>query len=638
MKKYFILITIVFNLFIMNVKGVNYDTISIGPVTWNNYYYTKLNNATGHKSYSYMQMFIRNSDKKAVYCIEPGVLINFDETYPGYDYNQAIMANLSQSVFEKVSLIAYFGYGYQDNNYNHTDSLWWAVTQWMIWQEANNNHTLYFTLNQNYSGNEAPIERFTSEMAEINALIDDYYTNPDISIPTMVLGQTIELNDTNKVLHNYEVIQCRGCEARIENDKLILKATEVSNSLVRLERKFDKYNSDPIVYISNNSQNAMAAGNIKNKKMGINYFTTAGQVNLRKLDFDTKINTPQGEAVLNGAIYGVYNNNQKITEVETDNDGKAMISNLPVGSYYIQEIKSSNGYTLNTNKYYFNIDNNHLNININVYEKVIEKTFELTKVKANANTGFLEPEEGIVFEFYFQKTNELYKSETTDINGKLSVVLPYGSYIVHQANSDENVEKIEDFLITVDNSEDSIISKVIANAYTSAKVKVIKIDKETKEIIKVSGIKFKIKNIDTGDYVCQSISYPEVGQVCVFETNKDGFLITPYPLPYGNYQIEEIVQNIDGYLVNVEPKVFEISNNTIVYDDKLGYIIEILFENEKEIIEEHVIDNEYIPIIEEPMGNIIVDVPNTEKNNYYLVYLTLLLALFGEIYVKEKEC
>ena len=88
----------------------------------------------------------------------------------------------------------------------------------------------------------------------------------------------------------------------------------------------------------------------------------------------------------------------------------------------------------------------------------------------------------------------------------------------------------------------------------------------------------------------------------------------------------------------MEPKAFEISNNTIVYDDKLGYIIEILFENEKEIIEEHVIDNEYIPIIEEPIGNIIVDVPNTEKNNYYLVYLTLLLVLFGEIYVKEKDC
>ena len=632
MKKYFIFTIIVFNLFILNIKGVTYDTLSIGPVSWDYLYYTKINNQTGELSYSYMKMFIRNSDGRPVYCIEPGVNISYEETYVGYNSNQARYANLSKSVYERVSLIAYFGYGYQDNNYNHTDSIWWAITQWMIWQEANNNHTLYFTQNQNYNGDEIPIDRFSNEIAEINTLINRYNTSPAINIPTMVLGQTIELNDSNGLLHNYIINECRGCEARIENDKLILKATNVSNAQILLERKFDNYNSDPIVYISGNHQNVMAAGRIKNKKMGINFFITSGQVKIQKLDKDTQTNQAQGEAQLSNAIYGVYNSlNEKAFEITTDDNGQGVYADLPIGSYYIQEIKSSTGYTLDNKKYYFNIDNNHLNVSINVYEKVIEKTFEIVKVKANSNTSILDAEDNITFEFYLN--GQLYKTVSTDNNGKISIVLPYGSYTVHQVNSDENVEQIEDFVINIDNSEESIITKVIANASLSARVKLIKIDKDTKEKIKISGIKFKIKNLDTNEYVCQSVFYPEEKQICVFETDNNGTFITPYPLEYGNYQIEELDQRIDGYLVNKEPLVFSITKDLVIFDKELGLITELYFENEK------LKEEKKSELIEEPINNLIIEVPNTRNNNLYLLEFIsfLILLIYGVQYVKEKK-
>lgn len=44
----------------------------------------------------------------------------------------------------------------------------------------------------------------------------------------------------------------------------------------------------------------------------------------------------------------------------------------------------------------------------------------------------LKAEPNITFEFYLESSMELYESATTDATGRLSVKLPYGTYIVKQ--------------------------------------------------------------------------------------------------------------------------------------------------------------------------------------------------------------
>ena len=73
---------------------------------------------------------------------------------------------------------------------------------------------------------------------------------------------------------------------------------------------------------------------------------------------------------------------------------------------------------------------------------------------------------------------------------------------------------------------DPVITKINLNT-TGVKVKVIKTDTETNKQIKMSGIKFKIKNLDTNEYVCQD-------SICELITDSNGVLITPYELS-GNY-------------------------------------------------------------------------------------------------------
>ena len=72
--------------------------------------------------------------------------------------------------------------------------------------------------------------------------------------------------------------------------------------------------------------------------------------------------------------------------------------------------------------------------------------------------------------------------------------------------------------------------------------KIIKIDDETKEVITKEGIKFKIKDLNTNEYICEN-------EECTYQTNKEGYVITKEKLK-GNLLIEEVKEKIEGYLWN----------------------------------------------------------------------------------------
>ncbi|UKI26461.1 MAG: hypothetical protein L6V91_06645 [Bacilli bacterium] len=51
------------------------------------------------------------------------------------------------------------------------------------------------------------------------------------------------------------------------------------------------------------------------------------------------------------------------------------------------------------------------------------------------------------------------------------------------------------------------INKVFSNAEITSRVKIIKVD-DSGNRIAIAGIKFKIKELSTGKYVCQKVAYP----------------------------------------------------------------------------------------------------------------------------------
>ena len=303
-----------------------------------------------------------------------------------------------------------------------------------------------------------------------------------------------------------------------------------------------------------------------------------GKVSVKKVDMDTGLGIAQGDATLDGAVYGIYDlEGNRVGEVISKGGEYVTSDYLPsLGTFFLKEEKSSTGYELNETKYFFNITKEDLYPEVDVTEKVIERDLKIFKVYASDETGFLTGEPNVTFDIYLKSSGEKVTSITTDENGYATATLPYGIYTVRQVTTTEDHEMVEDFEIVVNEYSQDPIYKLLANAEITARLKVIKIDSETGNTIPVAGIKFKIFDVENNEYVCQVTDKEQ----CVFETNDEGILLTPLPLESGTYRLEEQDQKLDGYLWNEEALTFAIGDDsTLINDDVFGAIVEVEFEN-----------------------------------------------------------
>lgn len=326
-----------------------------------------------------------------------------------------------------------------------------------------------------------------------------------------------------------------------------------------------------------------------------------GSVTISKED-DKTGKQAQGEASLKDAIYGlyartpildpadgsvIYNTNTKIGELITNEEAKATLSNLYLGEYYIKEIKSSKGYTLDTTKYNFDLLYEGQNVeivtkNVAVKEKVISQAFRIIKVSSD-NNGEAELLSGVEFTIKSKKDIEKYGSwekapiaknadgkETsiliTDEKGfAVSDRLPYGSYIVRETKVPNDKYKVPDFTVNITKDNDEPQTWRIFNDTSFKSVlAIIKQDVETQKVIKISGAKFKIKNLDTNQYFGYWEWSPLPHYVDSWETDNTGSVMTNEQLLTGNYQLEEL-KSPSGYLVSSNPIKFQISSG-IAYE------------------------------------------------------------------------
>ncbi|MDO5556952.1 MAG: SpaA isopeptide-forming pilin-related protein [Clostridia bacterium] len=544
--------------------------------------YIKKIRPDGYIKYQQARFLRRSEDNKFVYCLQP--YVDIDNNLPYYNVarsDYATVLGLTEEQWDRISLLAYYGYTYDQNGYDHSAHKWYAITQVLIWQTTNPESQIGFTATLNGTINS---NLFANEIAEIENLVANHYKRPSFDINDLVLplGQNVVLTDTNNVLSNYKISSTENVSAVINGNQLTLTATGIGDAKVNLVKNAKKYEIAPIVYYSNHSQNVFRVGHYDPIPAIVNLTVVGGQVEINKLDSATKNNIPQGDGLLSNAVYGIYTTtNVKIGELITDSNGYAISDYLPsLGEFILKEITPSKGYELDSNTYRFNVDKDNLLASIDVYEKVIDNNITIFKVYASDKTGILTPEANVTFDIYLKTTNELYRSITTDSSGYANILLPYGTWIFKQKNSTPNYEKVEEFEIIVDENSNENIYKLISNAEITARLKVVKVDKETGEIINRSGIKFKIKNISSNEYICQKITYPTAQTLCEFETDSNGILITPYPLTSGKYQLEEVDQVLDGYLWNSESLEFEIGENSeLITDEDYGVLFETKFEN-----------------------------------------------------------
>lgn len=573
-KKYKLMSMLVFgicSLFVMGFTEVHASTLVQEVVP--DVYYTRRG---GGKPYMSAKYNTYDMDGKTVYCIEPGVNITT------HDYEGAIgwiNSPYSPEVNQRIQLIGYYGYEYP----GHNTLRYRMAAQALIWETTGGQIVEYWTEASGY-GDYINVDY---ERNEILKLVNAHYEKPSFGgeIKQTVIGQTVTFEDSTNVLSKYEVYRSDNATSSISGNTLSVTPNTVGDVVVSLVQK--SYTQDPttiFVGIDEISQKMGLFGLNDPIVVSVKVKSVGGKVSLQKLDSKTLSFKPSGDAKLNGASYDIMDEYDfKVGELVTNGNSLVTSDYLPsLGTFYLIERSSSEGYLLDPTRYYFQITEDDLNPIITVHENVIEREVELYKVYADGSTVILKAEPNVTFEFYLKSSMELYATDTTSAKGRLSVVLPYGTYIVKQVNSTSNYEKIEDFEIVIDNNSKDPLTKIVSNAEISGKLKVIKVDEESNRVLVRDGIKFKIKNLDTNEYVCQNITYPTQSKVCVFETT-DGTFTTPYVLSSGNYQIEELEdQEIEGYVWNSEPLRFSIGENSkFIYDDEFGVMLEVKFGNKQ---------------------------------------------------------
>ena len=567
----------IFNVTKVNAAATNGDIIT-GHTVGGGPFYVVHNKGNGHRMWLTEKFIIRSSDGAFVYCVQPYVTIQENNVYNVTTEDIATVINISQDTWNEISRIAYYGYQYTDATHNHNAEKWYAAAQMLIWNKVNPSIDSYFTNTLDGTRNDNILK---AEQEEIMALVNAHKTKPNFSnMPSeMVIGSSVTITDNANVLNNYNVSNVRGGTVTKNGNNLTITATEVGNLSFELINPGNKYGEPIRLYYAADSQNVIRRGNIDPIRVQNNITVYGGKVSIQKTDADTYEFVPQGEATLNGAKYGIYKEDgTRVGEIITNEEGKATSDYLPnLGTFYLLEEKASTGYQIDKNKYYFIVNENDLYPNVQVFEKVIEREFDFTKVYASDETMIMTPEVGVKFAIY-NRDNVLISEYTTDEQGNFKAKLPYGTYTVKQLTATSGHEKMDDFSIEV-REPGKAVKKVISNAEITAKLRVVKIDSETKQVIKRAGIKFKIIDTKTNQEVCQTTSYPKQ-TICTFETDDNGEFITAYPLNTGTYKLQELDQRIDGYLWNQESLEFTIDeNSTLREDSEYGIIFDTKFEN-----------------------------------------------------------
>ncbi len=551
---------------------VSAATLTQTPV--DNWYYTRRG---GGKPYMSAQWNLYDLDGKTAYCIEPGVNITTS------DYEGAIgwiNSPYSDEVNRKIQLYGYYGYNYP----GHGNLRYRAAAQSLIW-EATGGQIIEFWTERYGNGN---FINLNAERNEILRLASTHYEVPTFDSDTKdaVIGETTTFTDTKGILSNFDVVKSSDASVSINGNTLSVTPNVVGNITVVLKKK--TYTQDPtIIFVGKDatSQKMGMFGVDDPVLVRVKLNVVGGSLKINKKDLDTKLSKPQGDATFKNAVYELLDENYNfITDLIIDDSFGAKTDKIlsPNKIYILREKTASEGYLLDKTEYRFKIDRDNLDIEMDVYEDVIEKTVNIYKVFADGSTTILKGEPNVSFEIYLKSIGEYYKTIKTDEKGFVSVKLPYGKWIFKQVSSTSGFEKVKDFEIVINNDSDEDITKIISNAEIKAKLKLIKVDSESRKILVRDGIKFRIKNLDTGEYVCQNVTYPGQEKICVFET-KDGMFITPYVLGYGNYQIEELEeQSIPGYVWNSVPLKFSIDENSkFIQDDEFGLMLEVQFENKE---------------------------------------------------------
>ncbi|PEN66819.1 SpaA isopeptide-forming pilin-related protein [Bacillus wiedmannii] len=261
-----------------------------------------------------------------------------------------------------------------------------------------------------------------------------------------------------------------------------------------------------------------------------------GSVEITKVDKGS-------QKALEGVVFEVQDEQGKVvTEVKTDKEGKAKISDLSVGKYKLVEKESLPGYKKLTEPVSFEIKKGMTKVlSIKVENEQLDKgSVEITKVDKESGAVLA----GVAFEVQDEKDKVVTKV-TTDKDGKATISdLSVGKYKLVEVESLPGYKKLaKPVSFEIKKGMTKVLSLKVENELLDkGSVEITKVDKESGAVL--AGVTFEVQ--DEKDKVVTKVT-----------TDKDG-KATISDLSVGKYKLVE-KESLPGYKKLTEPVSFEIT-------------------------------------------------------------------------------
>ena len=261
-----------------------------------------------------------------------------------------------------------------------------------------------------------------------------------------------------------------------------------------------------------------------------------GSLTINKTDADT------GKA-LAGVTYRLYDSaGNKIADAITGADGKAVFSDLPLGSYSYQEIGAPSGYVVDSTKYPITITASALNITATHTNALGKAGVEISKVDADSKS----PLQGAGFRLYDASGSQVAEGYT-DANGKLSFTgLKLGSYTCKEFQAPTGYELDETAFPVTLNQNEQVLKVTRENKLITGSIEILKVDADTKQPL--SGVVYRL--FDT-----------EGNKIADGTTDANGKLIFDNLKP-GSYSYQEI-STVDGYQLDETKYDFSLTSENL---------------------------------------------------------------------------
>lgn len=576
---------------------------------------------TTYNSLDYNGWIIKSTANNYIYyCIDPATHMPFLNESKANSYNKIVSEKdiisklkIDENTLTRIKLLAYYGYGYKDEKYNHTSKKWYGITQVLIWRTIRHDVTWTFKTGR-YGGIKASLH--FNEVSELLTLVYNHSILPsfDSEELNLFVGDKITLEDTNNVLYKFNIKPTNNIKVIKKDNKLEITALEKTKEKLILEKQ--EVSNDFYLLKSNNVQDVITRGNVNNYKTSyVNVNIYDGELILKKIDKDEKTFNDK----LIGSIISLYDNNDNlIKDIEITKEEE--IITLENGSYYLKEKTPTRGYELNEKKYYFEISKENNKPIITIENNKIKGNLIINKLYGGSGYDYVS-EEDACFDIYDNNDN-LISSLKTNKNGKASKTLEYGKYKIKQTKGKENYIFTNDFEVIIEESKDYIYN--LKNIKKPTLI-INKIDKDTKTNLSNAVIMIYDNN--------DNLLYEET-------TNNKG-IIKIENMELGKYYFVE-KESPKYYKLDNTKHYFEIKENGKIYDFNLenerilGNLEIIKKSNNLNLLKDAtfgIYDNNDNLIYKETTNNEgIIKIENIKAGSYYLKELK---APYG--YIKNDE-